>query len=251
MMIGSGEPHGPLVSVIMPVFNGMRHLDEALQSLLSQSYRHLEIIAIDDSSSDGSLHRLQQISATDQRVVPLAIAHGGIATARNAGLAAARGQLLTFLDQDDLCPPGRIARHVERLSRNLDAWTIFGRTLTTADVPLASEWPRPANAPQPLTMMLSAGTFRAGLFDSVGKFDPAYTLADDLDFLLRLMEAALAVEVEAELATVHRRHSAQATADLEATRHDCLRALAASLRRRRQKGNTGPLVHPLSQGRMP
>jgi hypothetical protein len=94
-------------------------------------------------------------------------------------------------------------------------------------------------------MLLSAGLLRRETVDAVGKFDPRCATADDLDFLLRVLEADHRVELEPGLGVLHRRHPGQATADFATTRQDCVRVLARSLGRRRERGAAGPLHHPL------
>lgn len=235
-----------LVSVIMPVYNGQQFLEASIGSLRSQSHAELEIVVVDDGSTDSSRQLVQDLAAGEPRITLVDQPHGGIAASRNAALAVARGELVTFLDQDDLCPPGTIARQCTHLAHGASVTAVFGLTLATGS---AEELADPLAAPRhrlERTMMLSAALFRRSVFDRVGNFDPSYRLADDFDFLLRIMEADLPVTLEDELATVHRRHPDQATADHAATRRECVLALSASLRRRRALGMTGQLRHPLA-----
>ncbi|MDO4493817.1 MAG: glycosyltransferase [Clostridia bacterium] len=91
------------LSVIMPVYNAERFLQPALDSVLKQSaVRELELICVDDGSSDGSPAILEKTAAEDARVTVLETAHGGPGAARNAGIAAAKGAYITFLDADDV-----------------------------------------------------------------------------------------------------------------------------------------------------
>jgi glycosyltransferase involved in cell wall biosynthesis len=100
----------PLVSVVVPVRNGERFLGEALDSVLAQDYEPVELIVVDDGSTDGSgdiagargAHVIRQEG-------------GGLAAARNAGLAAAQGELVAFIDADDVWLPGKLVRQVEYL----------------------------------------------------------------------------------------------------------------------------------------
>ena len=107
--------HDPLVSVILPVYNGAEFLGSALESALSQTNRHLEIIAIDDGSTDGTPAVLDLYALRDSRIRVLTQAHGGVARARNRGIAEAHGNFIAPLDADDLWEPTKIDRQMQRM----------------------------------------------------------------------------------------------------------------------------------------
>jgi glycosyltransferase involved in cell wall biosynthesis len=107
--------HDPLVSVILPVYNGVEFLGSALESALSQTYRHLEIIAIDDGSTDGTPAVLDLYALRDSRIRVLTQANGGVARARNRGIAEAHGNFIAPLDADDLWEPTKIDRQMQRM----------------------------------------------------------------------------------------------------------------------------------------
>ena len=88
-----------LISCIVPVFNGERYLAEALDSILAQTWRPLEVIVVDDGSTDGTAHIAAGYGA---EVSYIHQANAGPAAARNRGLDAARGEFIAFLDADDL-----------------------------------------------------------------------------------------------------------------------------------------------------
>src|SRR5262249_24365681 len=100
---------GPLVSVVMPVYNGEKYLRHSVETVLAQSYWPLELVAVDDGSTDGSAGLLASYGAP-VRVVRQT--NAGVAAARDAGIAAARGELIAFLDQDDWWRPTKVARQV-------------------------------------------------------------------------------------------------------------------------------------------
>ena len=98
-----------LVSVIMPVYNARDFLCASIDSVLSQTHRKLELIAVDDGSSDGSLDLLTELASCDPRLRVICLpANGGVAAARNAGLAAATGSHVAFLDSDDRWHPRKL-----------------------------------------------------------------------------------------------------------------------------------------------
>ena len=105
-----------LVSVIVPAFNAAATLDETLSTIRTQTYRALEIIVVDDGSSDGTACVAMRHADEDARVRLISQGNAGVAAARNRGAADSQGQLLTFVDADDLCAPTRIERQVEALS---------------------------------------------------------------------------------------------------------------------------------------
>lgn len=97
------EP-APRISVIVPVYNGERFLAEAIESILAQTYKNYEIIVVDDGSTD----RTREIASAYPQVIYLHQVNSGTAAARNRGILSARGELLAFLDADDVWVPGKL-----------------------------------------------------------------------------------------------------------------------------------------------
>jgi glycosyltransferase involved in cell wall biosynthesis len=127
----------PLVSILIPCYNAARWLPAALESALAQSWPRCEIVVVDDGSSDGSLAAARSFEARGVRV--LAQANAGASAARNAALAASRGEWLQFLDADDLLEPGKIAEQMRRAATLgpemalCARWSRFRRTPADAD----------------------------------------------------------------------------------------------------------------------
>jgi len=96
----------PLVSVIVPVWNGADCLEACLKSIQAQAVEGMEIIVVDDGSTDGTWTLLQRLSAQDERIRPFRQDNAGVSQARNAGLSYCRGRYIRFVDADDLLPPG-------------------------------------------------------------------------------------------------------------------------------------------------
>ena len=121
---------GPLVSVIVPVHNGARFLAAALDSVAAQDYGSMEIVVVDDGSSDNSAE-----IAASYRVRLLQQPNRGVAEARNAGVAESSGELLAFLDQDDLWLERKVSRQVAAL----EADPTLGFVLTRIDILLVHD----------------------------------------------------------------------------------------------------------------
>jgi glycosyltransferase involved in cell wall biosynthesis len=107
----------PLVSVILPCFNTRDYIAEAIDSVLSQDYPNKELIVVDDGSTDGTL---DVVRGYGDRIRLLQCERGGPAAARNAGIAAARGEYLAFNDSDDVWLPGRLTAQVADLEAHPD-----------------------------------------------------------------------------------------------------------------------------------
>lgn len=107
----------PIISVIVPVYNVEAYVLNTLESIAGQSLRNIEIILVDDGSEDESYQICMEMSAEDDRVDVLQIDHKGVAAARNAGLAIAKGEYISFIDADDWMDPDML----EYLYRNLES----------------------------------------------------------------------------------------------------------------------------------
>ena len=139
---------GDLVSVVMPVYNAAAWLPRAVESVLAQSHRNLELVAVDDGSHDDSLAILRGFAQADARVrVQRQPANGGVAAARNAALAAARGNYVAFLDADDWWHPAKLERQLASLRASGERisyaayWRVAedGRVLSRVDPPARLE----------------------------------------------------------------------------------------------------------------
>jgi glycosyltransferase involved in cell wall biosynthesis len=120
------------VSVLMPVYNAARYLREAVESVLAQSHGALELVAIDDASSDGSYELLQEYAQRDPRVRVFRQPHNqGIVAARNRAFreASLEAELYAILDADDVCEPDRLAQQVEFLRTHPEHALVGGHTL--------------------------------------------------------------------------------------------------------------------------
>jgi CDP-glycerol glycerophosphotransferase len=112
------ERSAPLVTVIVPVYQAEPYLDECLVSLRAQKHERLQIVVVDDGSTDGSRAIYQRHAAADGRIEIVRQANAGLGAARNAGIARARGDYLTFLDADDTLPPRAYRLMVEALEES-------------------------------------------------------------------------------------------------------------------------------------
>src|ERR1700681_4675250 len=106
---------GPLVSIILPVYNGEAHVDGTIDSALHQTYRNIEVIIVDDGSRDRTPAIVDASATRDSRVRVITQTNCGVANARNRAIEAARGEFIAPLDADDLWDPTKIARQVHRM----------------------------------------------------------------------------------------------------------------------------------------
>lgn len=95
----------PLLSIITPVYNVEQYLDRCVLSILSQSYQEMELVLVDDGSTDGSAAKCDSWALKDNRIIVLHKENGGVSSARNAGLERVNGEYITFVDPDDFLQP--------------------------------------------------------------------------------------------------------------------------------------------------
>lgn len=115
--------HAPAVSVIIPVRNGRDYIHQALASVTSQDFHDLEIIVIDDGSTDFDY---QTLAALDPRIHVQRLAGNGVSTARNTGMQLARGRYFAFLDADDVWFPGKLTAQIRYFEQHPEVGCVFG-----------------------------------------------------------------------------------------------------------------------------
>ena len=220
---------GELVSVIVPAYQAERFLDEALESALAQEGVPVEVIVVDDGSTD----RTAEIAARPGvRVVRQR--HRGISVARNAGLARATGRFIAILDADDLWPPDRLSLQVQYLREHPAVGIVLGLTeifLNDGDA-LPAHWPH-VLAGQAIPRVAGSMLARREAFERVGGFDESLRLCEDIDWLSRAKDAGVTAGSVDRVVLRYRIHAANTTSDTMGIRADLLRVLRGSVRRQR------------------
>lgn len=108
----------PIISIIVPVYNGEKYIAECLESIRKQSYKNLEIIVVDDGSSDNSLQILREYEGKDSRIRVVAKENGGVSSARNAAMNIMSGKYLCLIDQDDCIAPDYVSYFLQLILHN-------------------------------------------------------------------------------------------------------------------------------------
>ena len=192
----------PLVSVIVPAYNASAYIEDAIRSVLEQDYPALEVIVVDDGSRDGTPDLARRFGA-NVRVVEQQ--NGGPAVARNRAVKLARGDLLAFIDADDLWLPGKLKAQVEYLRAHPETGLVYGRYLRWVANPDGSFGPLPALPAQAPACEIVAGQsgwiypelllssmvwivsvlMPKSLWESLGGMDESLRCGEDYDFFLR------------------------------------------------------------------
>jgi glycosyltransferase involved in cell wall biosynthesis len=224
----------PLISVIVPAYNAEEFLAEAVRSIECQDYDPLEVILIDDGSTDGTA----RVAATlGQRLHYFHQPNRGAAAARNTGLRLARGELITFLDADDLWPEGSLRLLLETIGQAPETEVVLGLVQyirTSQDSRGHRTWEKVAEPT--ISLNLGAALIRRRVFEKVGFFDETLTIIEDLDWYMRLREHAVPMQVLNQVTLFYRIHARNMSRDRSERERSLMQALKLSLDRRRQKG---------------
>jgi hypothetical protein len=216
------------VSVVIPAYNAEAYLAEAVASALAQTHVPLEVLVVDDGSTDGTARCVQ---AFGPPVRCVGQANAGPSAARNRGVAASRGEVVAFLDADDRWLPGTLAAQVAALGARPVPDVVFGwaRFVDASGAALA-EGVHPTVADLEPSRLLLAGSplllstmaARRDLLVRLGPFDPALQQGEDWDLALRLVAGGARFAAVPAVLTLRRVHAASLTTDVEG-------ALAAEL----------------------
>jgi glycosyltransferase involved in cell wall biosynthesis len=222
-----------LISVVMPVFDGARHVAEAIESVLALSYRPLELIVVDDGSTDDS-------AAIVRRYTPparlLTQDHEGCGSARNRGAGAARGAYLAFCDADDRVPSDRLQRQLAALAPDQGLDAVFGEIEEFVSPGLdehVTSLLRAPTARHSVRMMITM-LLRTDSFWRVGPFATDLGRGVDLDWLARADDLGLRIEPCDGVVTYRRLHDASTGFRERGDEDDYVRAARLAIARRRQ-----------------
>jgi glycosyltransferase involved in cell wall biosynthesis len=220
------------VSVIVPVYNGEHYLAAALDSVVGQNYRPLELIVVDDGSTD----RSADIARSYEGVCYVYQPNQGHGPARNAGIAAALGEFIAFLDADDVWAPDKLRLQAGYLLAHPEVGCVICHMHAALEPGM--EWPAHLNrdyyGTDPVAYVPSAILARRAVFDRIGGFDGRYRHGDDSDWFFRARDAGVQVAELPDCLLTRRIHAANqshGTRDLTA---ELLRVTRASVNRKQR-----------------
>jgi glycosyltransferase involved in cell wall biosynthesis len=234
----------PRCSLIVPVHNGSRWLGAALRSAVEQSRPPDEIVVVDDGSTDDSAQIAEGVPGT----IVIRQGNVGPAAARNRGVASSSGDLIAFLDADDLLPRDKLRTQISYLSDHPEIGCVLGRQVLTVEPGVTL----PAWASGGDLDAIARGQIPPAsivlhrcVWDAVGPFDTALRVGEDTDWLLRASDLGIKVAAVDDVVLIRRLHGSNLTYDNDGIRHGFTRALKARLNRKRAMSSLVSVVIPL------
>jgi glycosyltransferase involved in cell wall biosynthesis len=186
----------PTVSVIMPAYNAARFIDRTIESVLNQTFTDFELLIIDDGSIDKTLEIANQYALGDRRIKVFSQVNQGVSAARNHGVKLAKGNLIAFLDADDIWFADKLAAHIEHFAANPNLAVSFARvefmsiegkpTGQISTSRLINLQPQDFLYENPTTTMSNL-IARTEVFSLVGGFAEDMSYSEDLEWLFRVI----------------------------------------------------------------
>lgn len=229
MSVTSGAPD---ISVVIPVHNGERYLAESIHSVLDQGHAALELLVIDNGSTDATA----EVARTFSSVQYFHLAGKGVSKALNYGLGQCRGTFLAFLDADDVWPPNRLAMQLDAFARNPAVEMVFGYV----EQFISPELEEPAKSKLTIREKRLPGRYRGSMlirqesFWKVGPFEPSIDYAEFIDWYMRAEEQKIQELMLPDVVTLRRIHGGNLGYTDRHKRVEYARALKRGLDRRRR-----------------
>jgi glycosyltransferase involved in cell wall biosynthesis len=234
----------PLVSVIIPAYNAETYLSDAIESVLGQNYQPLEILVVDDGSSDRTAETAQKYG---DRIRYIYQTNAGPAAARNAGIKLANGEILGFLDADDLWSENCLSALVNAFLENPSIQIAQG---LIQELQL-SESKFEETTPAYHYINLGSAFYRRGVFDKIGGFDETMRYGEDVDFFLRAWENNIPKKLIKTVSLFYRKHEENMTGGKKLVELGFLRVYKKHIERKRQRQDASaslpPELPPLSE----
>lgn len=224
----------PLLSVIIPVFNGEKYLSEALQSVLDQTRLPCEVWVVDDGSTDRSAELAKSFGNPIQ--VHRQENHGA-AAARNEGVSRSQGEYLAFLDADDRWSPSKLESQISAFQTAPDLDMVFGHAQQFLSPELGDELRKQRSVSTDILPAYLPGSMmvKRESFFKVGGFTKGIELAEVVDWYLRAKEKGLKSRLLPEVVLQRRIHQTNQGIQKKQFQNEYLHVLKASLDRRRIK----------------
>jgi glycosyltransferase involved in cell wall biosynthesis len=227
----------PLVSVILPVRNGECFLSTAIESILAQTYRTIEILVIDGDSTD----RTAEIAHSFEMIRYVRQSTPGISAAYNEGIALAQGEFIGFLAYDDLWTPDKLRVQIDYLNDHPEVQCVFSRLkfFLEPGSPLPSGFRPELLIGDHIGRIPETLLARSAVFDQIGGFDASFRIASDVDWCTRFSDSGLSIAILPDVLVQKRVHEASTSSDVLRNNQDLLRIFKLSVDRKRAQGGKG------------
>ncbi len=219
-------------SVIIPVFNGEKYLDEAISSVLAQTLKPEEIIIVDDGSTDSTAEVVKKYHGS---VLYSYQSNKGAAAARNTGLRMAKCDFISFIDADDIWVKDKNEKQMKLFNQHPGTEIVLGFLMPVSSKPQKHDINFPAKKSLLLTHLGSALIHKT-VFEKIGNFDEQLALVEDTDWFFRVRESGINVWIQNEMVQYYRIHEKNSTRDKNKTNFYILLAYKKSLDRKRKSG---------------
>jgi glycosyltransferase involved in cell wall biosynthesis len=223
-----------LISIIIPVFNGQSYLTDAINSIIKQKYRPIEIIVVDDGSTDGSAELIRSFNTTIKYHYQT---NSGTAAARNFGIHSAKGSFFAFLDQDDLWVENKLILQVSAFENDAGLDAVFGQ-VKQFHSPEADELFKQNTFCPPSLMpgyLPSAILIKREAFFKVGFFESSWQIGEWADWFIRASERKINMKMLPELVALRRIHTSNKGVLQRKSKIEYVHILKASLDRQRSQ----------------
>lgn len=227
----------PLVTAIIPVYNGERFTERTLQHVVSQNYPALEIIVVDDGSTDATGDIVNRM---DMDVRYFRQDNQGPASARNRGLKDASGEYIFFLDVDDYWPENNIRLLVEQIHADDHLDVVRGYAQLVFEDPKTGDVTFGGNPKESFADYIGAAVYRKTVFANVGLFDPTLLFGEDSDWFVRARECQIPMKRIEDTTLYVRRHGGNMTRGKDLVELNVLHVFKKALDRRRMMRKQEP-----------
>jgi glycosyltransferase involved in cell wall biosynthesis len=222
----------PLVSVIVPVYNGESYLRAALESIFAQDYYPFEVIVVDDGSIDESA----AIARSYKELRYIHQPNQGVAVARNVGIEPTRGEFIAFLDADDIWTPDKLTVQINYLMDHTEIEYSIGmvKFFLEPECSIPPGFRKELFENDHVGQILGTLVAPKSLFEKIG-FDPNLTTAEDLDWFTRANDSKIPMAVIPRVLLYKRIHNKNISLNNPANNQNLLRALKRSIHRKRNR----------------